>query len=278
MNTEKELTGYPSIDKPWFKYYRVESINARLPHKTMYQMVYDENKDYPDDYVFNYYGNRITFKDFFTNVDKAAKSLVYLGVKPDDIVTIMGLSTPETFYVAYACSKIGAVINLISVLSGEQELVNYLNEAESTVLVALDLFNDLISKVIPRTNVKKIINLSIEESMPVNIKTAYLNNQNKTNSSYVSWKKFIELSDGQPDITAYKYIPNRFTYLAHTGGTTGEPKGVMLTDDTVNGILFEDMINYDYDRQLKFLNTIPPCSLNSLSVLCILAAEESDVT
>ena len=41
---EKELIGYPSIDKPWLKYYSEEAINAPLPEKTMYQYVYDNNK------------------------------------------------------------------------------------------------------------------------------------------------------------------------------------------------------------------------------------------
>ncbi len=45
MNTEKKLTGYPSIDKPWLKYYSEEAINSVIPRKTMYQFIYDSNKD-----------------------------------------------------------------------------------------------------------------------------------------------------------------------------------------------------------------------------------------
>ena len=259
---EKILTGYASIDKPWMKYYKESWIDKPLPQKTLYQMVYDENKNHQSDYVFNYFGNRITYRKFFWNIDNVAKSLLRLSVKPDDIVTIMGLSAPETFYCAYACSKIGAVINLISVLAGEQELINYLNEAKSTVFIALDLYNDKIIKAIPHTSVKTVINMSLAESMPLHIKAAYML-KTKINKycNIMNWKDFIALSEGQSKVKVYKYKPNRFSFLAHTGGTTGEPKGVMLCDDTLNGIVEEyDYISNAAGRRYgdKYLNGIVP--------------------
>lgn len=45
---EKGLTGYPSIDKPWLKYYSEEAINSPLPECTVYENVYRHNKDYPN--------------------------------------------------------------------------------------------------------------------------------------------------------------------------------------------------------------------------------------
>ena len=45
MQTEKPLTGYPSIDKPWLKYYSEEAINAPLPECTMYEYIYNRNQD-----------------------------------------------------------------------------------------------------------------------------------------------------------------------------------------------------------------------------------------
>lgn len=87
--------------------------------------MYAANKNYLNDYALNFFGVRITFGEVFQKIDQCAKSLLRLGVQPDDVVTIMGLSSPETIYCAYACSKIGAIINLINVTASEQELVNY---------------------------------------------------------------------------------------------------------------------------------------------------------
>ncbi len=252
-------TGYPSIDRPWGKYYPDRAKKRFIPQETLYSYVYAANKNYLNDYALNYFGVRITFGDVFQKIDQCAKSLLRLGVQPDDVVTIMGLSSPETIYCAYACSKIGAIINLINVTASEQELVNYLNEARSEVLIALNLFNETISKAIPLTKVKTIVNLNLAESMPFHIKVAFkIKTKSKTNNSFLTWKDFVLLSKGQPEVHEYKFRPNRFSVLAHTGGTTGDPKGVMLTDESINGILDEDILNYDYKRQIRFLNTIPP--------------------
>ena len=46
MPTEKKLTGYPSIDKPWLKYYTEEAINAKTPKCSIYQNIYDSNAEH----------------------------------------------------------------------------------------------------------------------------------------------------------------------------------------------------------------------------------------
>ncbi len=254
-----DLTGYASIDKPWLKYYPEGAENRPLPQKTLFQAVYEANKDHQSDYAFNYFGKRITYREFFHKIDTVSRSLTRIGVKPNDIVTIMGLSAPETFYVAYACNKIGAVINLISVLAGEQELVHYLNEAKSKVFIALDLFNDKIIKAMPQTGVKTVVNMSLAESMPLHIKAAYtLKTKVQKCDDFMSWKSFLALAEGQPKVRTFQFIPNRFSYLAHTGGTTGEPKGVMLTDEAMNGIADEYSTLFGHERQNRWLDTIVP--------------------
>ena len=58
MNTEKELTGYPSIDKPWLKYYDEKAINTPLPKCNMYEYLYQCNNDYLDNTALNYFGKK----------------------------------------------------------------------------------------------------------------------------------------------------------------------------------------------------------------------------
>lgn len=50
-NLTDRHTGYPSIDKPWLKYYSEEAINAPLPECTIYEYLYENNKDYPSVFV-----------------------------------------------------------------------------------------------------------------------------------------------------------------------------------------------------------------------------------
>ena len=64
MSTEKKLTGYPSIDKPWMKYYPTANVENVIPNKSMYELLIESNKDRQDNIAINYYGNKITPKLF----------------------------------------------------------------------------------------------------------------------------------------------------------------------------------------------------------------------
>ena len=57
---EKKPTGYPSIDKPWLKYYSEEAIYSKVPECTMYEYVLNNNKDHYDDIALVYFGKKIT--------------------------------------------------------------------------------------------------------------------------------------------------------------------------------------------------------------------------
>ena len=80
MTEEKVLTGYPSIDKPWLKYYSDEAINAQIPQCTIYQNIYNHNKDYPNDVALLFFGKKITYKHLFEEVN-SRKSIYCMGGK-----------------------------------------------------------------------------------------------------------------------------------------------------------------------------------------------------
>ena len=65
MPTEKKLTGYPSVDKPWLKYYSDEAIHALAPDKSLFDYMYQQNKEHPEDIALNYFGTKITYKILF---------------------------------------------------------------------------------------------------------------------------------------------------------------------------------------------------------------------
>ena len=92
----QNLTDYPSIDKPWLKYYSEEAINAPLPECTIYEYLYESNKDYLQNVALNYFDRKFTFAEVFANIDKAAKAFLALGVREGDIVVVSTVTTPET--------------------------------------------------------------------------------------------------------------------------------------------------------------------------------------
>ena len=91
----KTMNAYPSIDKPWLKFYTPEVVNGDLPECTIYDFMMQNNKDHPSDIAINYLGNKITYGELFRNIDKAAAAFLNAGVKEKEIVTVALPSIPE---------------------------------------------------------------------------------------------------------------------------------------------------------------------------------------
>lgn len=125
---EKGLTGYPSIDKPWLKYYSEEAINAPLPECTLYEMLWKNNKDHLDDIAINYFHRRFTYKQLFDGIERAAKAFFALGVTEGDIVLLSTVNTPEMFYVFYALNRLGAIANMVDPRTSVSGLHDYIVE------------------------------------------------------------------------------------------------------------------------------------------------------
>ncbi len=260
IEQKKELTGYPSIDKPWLKYYSEEAINTPLPECSIYEYMWDNNKDYPSDIAINYVGRKITYKELFENIDKTASAFIKAGVKEKEIVTVALPSIPEALYCVYALNKIGAVANMIHPLAGKEETLNYLNEVKSRVAVIFDGAYDTIANDIDKTSVEKVVVASPADSLPVTLKIAYglkVKKPQLDGKRFVDWKSFVRDGKGITIRNAKKDC-HEMAIISHTGGTTGEPKGVMCSDYNCNSLMWQLLCEFSFERQEISLNVLPP--------------------
>ena len=109
-----KISGYPSIDKPWLKYYSSEALHAQPASCTVYQNIYQHNKEHLSETALEYFGVKITFSKLFEHVEACAKALLSNGVRAGDCVTLCTAGTPEAVYIVLACSKIGALANFVN--------------------------------------------------------------------------------------------------------------------------------------------------------------------
>ena len=269
---EKKLTGYPSIDKPWLKYYSEEAINAPLPECTIFEYMYENNKAFPNDIALEYMGRKITYGKLFDRIDECAKSLTAMHVKQGDIVTIALPSIPEVLYLLYALNKLGAVANMVHPLAGEKEILHYLNEVNSEVAILFEGTYAIVKDSICSTSVKKAVVVSAGESLPFGIKQLYML-KNKLpefpdGGMFLNWKQFMNIGKGMA-VPRVKKNTTTASIISHTGGTTGEPKGVMLSDKNFNNLIVQMACNLHFERQQKNLATLPPFINYSLvTALC----------
>ncbi len=294
----ENVKGKPSIDKPWLKYYNEEILNKKLPEKTIYEYVVENNKKYPNRTALNYFGRKISYGQMIENIDQTARAFRNYGIKEGDIVTICMPTIPETIYIYYALSKIGAIANMVDPRTSKEGIENYINEAQSKMLIMIDVAADKAIDVKKKTTIEKIVTVSPTDSLPLGIMLKkvskdidslykdkkemanreckkepkkkdiildYFKNMKKNESSFsksrecISWPVFYKAGK-KKDYKPYPtYEKDKPLLIVHTGGTTGPSKGVVLSNFSVNAASFQcENAGYDFKREHNWLNIMPP--------------------
>ena len=264
MKEEKKLTGYPSIDKPWMKYYSEEAINAPLPKMSMYEYIWEKNKTHLEQIALKYYGANITYQRLFDQIKSAAKAFSTAGVQSGDFVIIASVTLPETIYAIYALNSIGAIPNMVDPRTSVEGIRDYIREVSARFVVVIDAAYPKIVQSIEQTPVERIITLSAFDSMPAHLKLVLKTKSfsfKKADLSTIStmkWRDFIKT--GRNKVFSPKdYQPDQCSVIVHTGGTTGMPKSVMVSNDNANAGAHEAMNSPIFmARGDIFLNVIPP--------------------
>ena len=266
---KNQLTGYPSIDKPWEKYYSESVRSFDFPECTMYQCIYENNKNHLNRIAMEYYGRLFTYNDLFEQIDKTAKALIALGVKKGDIVTIAMPTTPEVVYLLYAISKIGAIANMIDPRTSKNGIVDYTREAESEVFVTIDLCYKKIKDIRENTKVKKIISISAGDSLPYGVYCGYkigelfdyLSNKKERiieDENTMKWDTFMQKGESIQQVVE-SFDGDAPVAILHTGGTTGIPKGVVLSNNNFNTIAYQYKLSGMHLLPgHRFLDIMPP--------------------
>ena len=191
QNEQSTLTGYPSIDKPWMKYYSEETIDKPLPECTIYEHLWKNNKEHLDDVALIYFGNKISYRSLFENINLVADSFRALGVKKGDIVAMCVTNTPEMVYCFYALNKIGAIANMLDLRLSPSEFKDVLNEQENSYVVLLDTCLKNMRKAITDTKVKQAIVITPFHSLkfPLCIRGKRTN----LRGQFIGYKEFLKL-------------------------------------------------------------------------------------
>lgn len=275
MDKDKKITGYASIDKPWQKYYSKEAITASIPELTAYQYMVSQNEDNLSTKAIMYYGKKISYKNYIDMIDETARRLYNLGITEGEVVTVMSVANPELEVLFYALNKLGAVINLIDVRSDYKQIKKYLMEVKSSEVVVMDNFLPEFDKCMEDEDidniVENVITLSPYNSVlfPFNVlaekksrkedSTLYSKiDEIKKKNKYMTWNDLMSVHKYRyPRYPRYK--KNMVAALVHTGGTTGVPKTVKLSNENFNAMAIQyKSLNANYNKGDTFLNGIVP--------------------
>lgn len=255
---KKELSGYPSIDKPWLKYYDTALTEEDIPECSAFQMLYENNKKYLTDTALLYFNRKITYQELFSKIRNAAAKLKSIGIQEGDIITFQTLNMPQTVILFYACSYIGAIANIMYITAENKELHEELCRTGSALYVTLNALWEKRKKAVEGTSVKNVLLLSIgEEADPVtkNVtrwKERKLKYDGKGILYWIQMNctisgKLPEISNGELPVA-----------MIYTSGTTGKSKAVILTNRMLNALVMQyRRAGISFKRGDVFMNAIP---------------------
>lgn len=248
-------TGYPSIDKPWLKYYSDEEWSNPVPERTLWRTVYENNKDNLDTIALNYYGNKITYRKLFREIEKCQYTLRKYNVKKGDNIALLMLTIPETLYLFFALNKIGACANFINPLFSEKEICQLINESDASIIFVLDVMFEKIINILEKINVDKIVVVPMETSLPLAKKLIVKVKKGKKfpkDEKIFKWSQWVIKGRIPQQNDVYKY--SQPAVMVYSSGSTGTPKGIVLSNDGINATLsYYDKTEYRLKRGSTFL-------------------------
>ncbi len=251
----------PSAEKPWLKFFSEEAREASMPKNTIYRHLRECSEGGLSDTALNYFGKKISYGKLLNEADRAAGAFTAAGIKKGDIVAAATVTIPEMVYALYGLNKIGAAPLVIDPRTSAAGAMSFIKETGAKVFIVIDLYYEALKDVLFESGVEKIVVISADTSLPASIR--FLKQfkmpapKIETSDKVLTWTQFAATGEGVETETA-AYGDNDLAAVTLTGGTTGAPKGVMLSNDGFNAIAFDfKHCGVSYTRGQRFLNIIP---------------------
>ena len=245
-----DLSKYPVEKNLLYGYIDNDSdLGFNVPDVSMFGMLKISANGHPDAFAYEYFGAKCTYAQLIKRIEEISQSYYHQGVRKGDVVMILMANTPEAVMSVYALNRIGAVANIVHPLSAQDEIKGYINSSDSKYILCMDACLKKIKNIIDETNLRKVIVASAGESMTQPMKSIYaLTNKNKkdfpkNDKRYIFWSGFAN----KKDLNASEYMPrsdeNReVAIILHSGGTTGTPKDIMLSNYGFNSFGMQAII------------------------------------
>ena len=272
IEEDHNLTGYPHIDKPWMQYYE-KNIEFNGYNKKIMDYLCEKTSSFDDYTALNYYGKKISFGDFKEKTVEAAKVVSSLGIREGQRVLFLAPNIPETAYLFYATSIVGAIPDFIDprpdsidLKTSAKKVYDVILKEKIDYIVSLDLcYLSMLKPIeneLKHIGVDNILLISASDSMDIYSKIEYVKQYKFLNTSSIIdliklFKQQKKMSDEIDNVkkdsilhlVCYsdirrdcKYVvehvsdykPGSIVAITHTSGTSGIPKPIILTNENLN--------------------------------------------
>lgn len=231
-----------------------------LIEKTFSQVLDKMVEEFPDQYAFKYttLDYTRTYAEFRDDVDECCRAFLAMGVKPGSHISVWATNIPQWYIAFWAATKIGAVLVTVNTAYKIHEAEYLLKQSDTHTLVLIESYrdshySDIISELCPELE-------NTKPGEPLHCKRLpFLRNVITVGfkkKGCLTWEEAMERSENVPVEEVYRIAanvdPNDVCNMQYTSGTTGFPKGVMLTHYNVvnNGKCIGDRMDLSTEDRM----------------------------
>ncbi|MEG0799077.1 MAG: AMP-binding protein [Bacilli bacterium] len=250
-------------NRPWIKYYNEVPYSINYPDISMFELIKQTSIIYPYNTAYEYYGKLCNYKRFIVKIEEAAKGFKALGINKGDRVTVCMPNTPQGIISFYALNMIGAIAVMIHPLSSENEIEFYINKTESKIILTIDIVFEKINKVVGNTCAKKVIVAPISVDMKLARSFLYWITKGRKHDigktkNIITWNEFIDQGYEYLGKVEEKTTGNDPAIILFSGGTTGKPKAILLSNLNFNAQAMQSHLMCDPSKEGDSILSIMP--------------------
>ena len=278
---EKGLTGYPSVDRVWLKYYddgATDRANNIPLNKTVWDVIEEKLIEYYDIPALEYFGKLFSRQEFIDSCYTWARTFRAMGVEENEVVPVYGPFVPDICAMVFGLNMIGACPYFLKLAISPEALEE--ETRDSKIAVVYDGMWGNVAEEFMKDKFKKVMVATVTADMPSPKKeiVSFISHIQslKSKSRIPDDKKYVWLDDAKKIADYYTgdvkvpFESNRSTFITSSSGTTvgGVVKGTVATNEsTIAQLYMTDASGAQFYPGDRCLNHFPPTASTSLNLL-----------